>query len=119
MRYVKIIFFVILFFFSILFFIQNNELITSSISLKLEFLGFAISSPAIPLYLLVLSSFVLGAFVTVLYLLSDRIKIGSQLKEARKKIKELEKELSSLRNIPLNENDYNVSSNNEPEAQQS
>lgn len=106
MRYIKVIFLIALFFFSMLFFIQNTELISTTISLKLDIFGNTFATPNIPVYFLILLAFVLGALFTLIYLISDRMKLSKQVKEYRQKISELEKELTSLRNIPLNDNDY-------------
>ncbi|MDK2921968.1 MAG: hypothetical protein PWR24_1525 [Desulfonauticus sp.] len=112
MRYFKVIFIVLLFFFSMLFFIQNPDLINTTLSLKMNLLGKVMESQPIPIYLLVLIAFVVGSFLSVIYLIIDKLKAGKQIREYRQKIAELEKELTSLRNMPLNdETDYQSSEN--------
>lgn len=113
MRYVKVIFLILLFFFSMLFFIQNTELITTTISLKLNILGKIFETNPIPIYLIALVAFVLGAILTLIYLIADKLKLNKQIRDYRQKITELEKELNSLRNLPLdNDADYTASNEN-------
>jgi len=106
MRYFKLIILVFIFFFSMLFLVQNSEVINTLVSIKMELFDYRLIATEVPLYLLILGAFLLGAFFTLGYLVADRIKIGAQLREAKRKIASLEKELQSLRNIPLEKDSF-------------
>ena len=105
MRYLKVIILVAIFFFSMLFFVQNTDLLSTSLTLKLDLLGKHYESQEIPIYLLILIAFVLGAFISLFYFLAEKIKLSQQLRSYKNKVADLEKEVNSLRNMPLeNEN---------------
>ena len=105
MRYLKVIILVAIFFFSMLFFVQNTELLSTSLVLKLDLLGNHYESQEVPIYLLILMAFVLGAFFALFYFLAEKIKLSQQLRSYKNKVADLEKEVNSLRNMPLeNEN---------------
>ncbi|WP_457571267.1 LapA family protein [Desulfovulcanus sp.] len=110
MRYLKVIILVLIFFFSMLFFVQNTELLSTSLTLKLDFLGKHYESQEIPIYLLILIAFVLGAFISLFYFLAEKIKLSQQLRTYRNKIANLEKEVTSLRNMPLQEESFSTES---------
>jgi putative membrane protein len=112
MRYVKVIVLVALFFFSMLFFVQNTELLTKGMTLKLTLFNYQFISREISFYLLILGGFVAGSVLSMLYFMTDKIKNANQSKALRKKVQELEKELNSLRNMPL-ENESYASKENE------
>lgn len=102
MRYVKVLFVILLFVVAMVFFIQNVELMEKTFQLRLAF-GDAYSfySLPIPLYAYIIGSLALGSLVTMLYLLADRLRVGGQLKACRRRVAALEQEVNSLRNLPL------------------
>ncbi|MBT8763141.1 LapA family protein [Desulfohalobiaceae bacterium Ax17] len=110
MRYVKVAILVLIFFFSMLFFVQNTELLSMSLSLKLDILGNHFESREIPIYLLILIAFVVGAFISLFYFLAEKIKLSKQLRVCKSKIADLEKEVNSLRNMPLEEERFSTDS---------
>ncbi len=97
MRYLKVLGLVALFFFSMLFFVQNHEVLISVITLKLEVFGMAYQTEAVPFYLLVLTSFVLGAGLCIFYFFLERVRLAKQCKALKKERDALERELSTLR----------------------
>jgi putative membrane protein len=110
MRYLKVIILVLIFFFSMLFFVQNTELLSTSLTLKLDLLGKHYESQEIPTYLLILVAFVLGAFISLFYFLAEKIKLSQQVRSYKAKIADLEKEVNSLRNMPLEEESFSTES---------
>lgn len=106
MKYLRVAALILLFFFSMLFFVQNHELLSKTVRLHLELFGTSFQSTDIPYYLIVLLAFVVGGFIALIYLLAEKIRLSSELKNNRAKIKDLEKEVNSLRNMPLNDDGF-------------
>ncbi len=103
MRYVKVLVVILLIVFGITFFIQNSELFTASISVRFQLWEWGGRSEPLPFYLLLLLAFLVGALITFLYLLADKIKLHRELKSKKNRVASLEQELSSLRNMSLEE----------------
>lgn len=102
MRFVKVLVLVLVFFISMMFFVQNNAVLSQTVTLKLDlFFDTAWSSIELPFYFMVLCAFLLGALLTMLLLMISRMRAGAALRRANKRIRVLEKELNSLRNLPL------------------
>ncbi len=105
MRYFKVLFLVILFFLSMVFFVQNKKILTANLDLQFQLFNWSWFSTTVPIYLFLLIFFVLGAILTLLYFIIERIKQTRELKQCRRHIQSLEKELNSLRNLPLEQGD--------------
>ncbi|MDY0274553.1 MAG: LapA family protein [Desulfomicrobium sp.] len=96
MRYIKVLGLVALFFFSMLFFVQNNEVLMQELALSLKVFGWDYQSEAVPFYLLILLSFVIGALLCTLYFFLERARLSKLCKQLRKKNTALEQEVASL-----------------------
>jgi len=104
MRFIKVIFLLILFVFSILFFSQNNDVLLQALTLKLE-IPYAMTLHSIPLPfgVLILAAFVCGSLLTMFYFVADKFRAGSRLRECKTRLASLEQEVNSLRNMPITE----------------
>ena len=103
MRYVKFLALLLLFVVSMLFFVQNNQPLSTAVQLEFSVATMHMYSIPLPLYLLVLGSFLVGALVCLLVFLVDRIRLGLELKTLRTRYAALEDEALTLRTIPLNQ----------------
>ncbi len=103
MRFLKVLILILLFFASMLFFVQNTQALSMTIALELDLFVQAWRSIPLPLYFLLLFSFVLGALITLGYCIAERLRMGAALRRARKQINDLEQEVTSLRTLPLEE----------------
>jgi uncharacterized integral membrane protein len=74
MRFFKVIFSSILGVLAIVFIIQNREVLERSVQLKLNLYFHFLQSAAIPLWILILFSFLLGVFTASLYGLYELLK---------------------------------------------
>ncbi len=103
MRFIKVLFLILLFFISMMFFIQNTEILSQEMSLQLSFFteSLTIKSVPLPFYFLLLIGFVLGGALVLFYFVLDKIRLSKELKQNRSRISKLEKEVNSLRNLPL------------------
>ena len=103
MRFLKALWLTVFFFFSLIFFIQNNDVLSQKMSLKLDFYYFDYiwTNTAVPFFFVVLVAFVAGALVTLGYLVMDRMRLKMDLSRCRRVVRKQEKELKKLRAIPL------------------
>jgi|JTFO01.1.fsa_nt_gb putative membrane protein len=106
MRYLKVLSLVALFFVSMLFFVQNTDVLVQTLTLQLGLFSWKATSAPVPQYLLILLAFVAGAILPLLYFMCEKIRLSKELRTARKTISKQEEELNSLRNMPLQESDY-------------
>jgi len=103
MRYLKAAFLAIIFVISMFFFVQNNIPLSTSVVLELNLIAVDYVSIPLPVYMLVLVSFLLGVLFSLSLLLIDRIRLSLELKSLRKKYSTLEDEALALRTLPLNQ----------------
>ncbi|WP_243546292.1 LapA family protein [Pseudodesulfovibrio tunisiensis] len=104
MRFVKVLFLVLLFVLSILFFNQNDAFLSQANQLVLDIPYIAsFKSVPLPYYLIVLIAFAAGSILTMLYFLADKFRGSAKLKECRTRMASLEQELNSLRTMPIND----------------
>ncbi|SDB32719.1 putative membrane protein [Desulfonatronum thiosulfatophilum] len=106
MRYLKVLLLILFFFVSMLFFIQNNEVLSEELVLQLELFDWHVASRELPFYLVVLLSFVAGSLFSLAYFIGEKIRLSRELKAANNKRAALEQEVTSLRNLPLEEETY-------------
>ncbi|SDL19751.1 putative membrane protein [Maridesulfovibrio ferrireducens] len=106
MRYLKVLALVILFFVSMVFFIQNTPELSKEVTLSMALLDFKFTSQPLPYYLLILVAFCAGSFICLFYFMADKIRLSGQLRTCRTKMSNLEQEVNSLRNLPLDEKNY-------------
>lgn len=101
MRYVKFIVLILLFIVFMIFFYQNTTELGTSVQLKLHLFSQEWVSQPIPLYAMVLVAFGLGAILAAAYFLLDKLRCSSKLRAAKEREAKLEKELNSLRIMPI------------------
>ncbi len=98
MKFVKAIILILFFFISMIFFVQNTETLTQEIIIKIDiFQWWNISSPPSPIYLLILLSFALGAILTTLFFLTERIRLNSVAKKQQKNSNQTQKLLTKTK----------------------
>lgn len=106
MRYIKFLVLIVAFVVSMLFFVQNTQMLSQGVSLTLDVKYATYQSMELPLYLVILCAFAVGALLSMIYFLGDKIRLSSQLRSCKSRMKGLETELNSLRNMPLEEESY-------------
>jgi putative membrane protein len=106
MRYVKALLVILLFVFGLTFFLQNSQVFTATLSVRFEVLDWGGRSGPIPFYMYLLLAFLVGGLISFLYLAADKLKLHRELKRRKSRISSLEKELSSLRNMSLDEGQH-------------
>lgn len=106
MRFVKVLCLILFFFVSMMFFMQNTEVLTQRMSLQLDLFvdGLRFLITPMPVYFLVLLSFLVGALFTLVFFLVERIRLTRIMQQKNAKLSSLEQEVASLRNLPLDDN---------------
>ncbi|WP_461209584.1 lipopolysaccharide assembly protein LapA domain-containing protein [Desulfocurvus sp. DL9XJH121] len=101
MRYVKMLFLLALFFLTVVLLAQNMEALSAPLTVSLALFGTPVFDFSQPVYLYLLTLAVAGAALCTLYFLCEKVRLSRELSKARKKIGDLEQEVNSLRNLPL------------------
>jgi flagellar biosynthesis protein FlhB len=82
--------------------VQNNETMSRTVQLRVNPIVFAEKrSGDISLYQLVLVTFLLGVLATGIYGMVERFRLKRKIKMLNRELQEKDKELNSLRNLPL------------------
>ncbi len=117
MRYVRVALLILLFFFAMLFFVQNHELLSKTVKLHLEIFGTEFTSTDIPYYLIVLLGFLAGGVISLVYLLGEKIRMNGEVKRCKARIADLEKEITSLRNMPLEDDSLGLDTSSQEDQE--
>jgi len=97
MRYIKVFVLVSAFFLTMVFFFQNQVVLSNQLTLQLDLL-FTEPKSSIPLpyYFLLLTSFFVGAVLTLLALIWDKLNLSAKLMKSSWRIRSLEKQVATL-----------------------
>ncbi len=98
MRYLKVLFIVLIFFVSMVFFFQNQATLSTQMVLHLNlFFIEPMQSISLPFYFLVLAAFLLGALASMLALVWDKVQLSTKFMKANWRVRSLEKEVEKLK----------------------
>lgn len=103
MRTVRNAFWLLVVIVVVLFFFQNSQTLTMPIEIKLNLWLKEFSSPQAPLYGVVVGSFIVGLAIGGLWGVVGQLRLRGKIRVMDKLLQEKERELSSLRNLPLTE----------------
>ena len=102
MRFLKALWIASFVFCALVFFVQNSEQLITPLELTIDtHLGYVWTAAAVPFYLVVLLGFLAGTLLMLGYLFMDRVRLGRELRRERRKSRDLDKQVKSLREIPL------------------
>ena len=118
MRFIRVFLAICIFFLAVIFVVQNSEFLGQTTQFKLDLFVFdnVQKSIPLPLYFVILAAFLLGGLAAIFFLICDRIRLSLGLRKARRKIKHLERELHSLRTLPLSVGSGSVLTEESPTA---
>ena len=85
----------------LIFIIQNTQELAKGITLKLDLFIVDVGSGSIPLYSLIFLCFFTGILLTGSYSMYGRYRLKSHNKTLQRSLVERERELNSLRNLPV------------------
>jgi hypothetical protein len=83
MRYVKVIFGFILVMVGIVFLLENRVVLEHAVTLKFDIYLFKVETAAIPLWVMILFTYFLGAFTAFLYFVYEHIKQRQTVRQLR------------------------------------
>jgi len=109
MRYLKVLALLVFFVLSLTIFAQNMAQLNNPLAMKLHLFGVPWFSFEGPFYIWGLAAFLIGGVFSTLYFLTERIRMGRQLAACKSKLRSLEQEVNSLRNLPLEEHPKSAS----------
>lgn len=85
----------------LIFVIQNIDALNNTIDLRLDLYIFELDSGMIPIYLLIIVSYLVGMVVAASYGFYRRVQLRGENRRLKRTLKEREEELNSLRNLPV------------------
>ena len=85
--------------------VQNHESMSTEVIFKADFLIFQIASSKTNLYFIVTVVFLFGVLISGLYGIIERFRLKKQIKLLERASMEKDKELNSLRNLPITSDD--------------
>lgn len=97
MRFLKVLILVVAIFLALVFLFQNQTALSQDMVLTLNlFFVPPMSSIPLPFYFLIIAGFVLGALLSICFLVWDKVHNSARLMKARWRISQLEREVASL-----------------------
>lgn len=105
MKHVKAIIVILFLLLVVILAVQNYQALSTPISFKVNLLFLNAESTGLPVFLIAIITFLVGVICTWLYGISERLGFKRQIKTLMKDVKEKEKELNSLRNLPVTTED--------------
>jgi len=101
MRYLKGIGIILFLLFVVIVAVQNYTPMATPVKFRLNLLFWQHETPEMSLYVVSIIAFLLGVFFTGIYGIGERFRLKRQIKALSREIKEKDKELNSLRNLPV------------------
>jgi len=80
---------------------QNSHSMTQSMNFSLNLFFIRFQSRDLPVFSLIFGAFISGLLISILYFAWDHLKHSWKMRSKDKQIRQLEKEVDKLRNIPL------------------
>lgn len=110
MRFLKYFINLLLIIVIVMFFIENSTELSQKIAFRFDTFvpGLEWTFPELPLYLLMLLIFALGAVLAMFSFAIGRWRIGLDLRRANNKIRKLEKEIKAYRQLSLATEEINT-----------
>lgn len=111
MKHLKFILAIILMLFAVILLVENHEAMSTKVIFKIDLLFFKFISSNMSLYVIVTVAFLSGVLISGLYGILERFRLKRQIKALITTSRDKDKELNSLRNLPIT-SDVNSSQTN-------
>jgi uncharacterized integral membrane protein len=105
MKQIKWIIVILLVLLVIIVAVQNHGALSTSVKFRVNLIFFNFETAEMSLYLVSIITFLVGVICAGLYGMSERFRLKKQIKTLMRNTKEKEKELNSLRNLPVTTED--------------
>ena len=109
MKHVKFLIAIILMLLVVIVIVQNHQAMSTPVEFKLNILFIKYMSSAMSLYFIVAIAFLFGVLVTGFYGIIERFRLKREIKALVRASREKDKELNSLRNLPITSDDVSPS----------
>lgn len=110
MKHLRFIIGIIIMVLVVIIVVENHQAFSTKVIFRIDLLGIHFQSNEISVYVIVTVSFLFGILIAGLYGIVERFQLKREIKRIKNISKEKEKELNSLRNLPITSD--NVGSDN-------
>jgi putative membrane protein len=101
MKHIKAIISILIMLLVIILIVENLGQISKTLTLKVDLLFWAHETPPMAFYLVMIIVFLLGVFITAFFGIFERLRLKKEIKVLSREKIERDKELNSLRNLPI------------------
>ena len=105
MKHLKFILAVFLMLMIVIIVVQNHEAMSTNIVFRANLFSLNLQSSMVSLYYIVPTAFLFGVIITGLYGMIERFQLKKQIRILVSTTEEKDKELNSLRNLPITADD--------------
>jgi uncharacterized integral membrane protein len=106
MNHLKVVLIVLFSLLVIILAAQNNETLSTSVSFRLNLIFLRYESPSMSLYFMSAITFLIGFLLAGLLGITERFRLKGRIKTLQRASKEKDKELNSLRNLPVTAKEF-------------
>ena len=101
MKHIKAIISILVMLLVVILIAENLGELSKELTLKVDLLFWAGETSQMPFYLVIIIVFLLGIFIASFYGIMERFKLKRGIRVLSKQSREKDKELNSLRNLPI------------------
>lgn len=105
MKQIKGLFLIVVLAIIVIVIVQNFQALATPVSFKIDLIFYNYQTSNLPLSLVALAAFFIGVIAAGLQGILERMNLKREIKSLRKELEIKEKELSSLRNLPVTSGD--------------
>lgn len=105
MKNVKVILVILLLLLVVILVVQNYKALTTPVTFRVNLFFFDYETSQVPLSLIAIITFLVGVLASGLYGITERLRLKRQLRTLMKNVGEKDRELNSLRNLPVTTED--------------
>lgn len=113
MRYLKFMLAIILMLVVVILIVQNHEAMSTMVSFQVNLFSLHFQSSEMSVYYIVTISFLFGVIILGIYGIIERFRLMKALKLLKTASQEKDRELNSLRNLPITSDDISQSETND------
>ena len=117
MKHVRFILAIILMLLVVIIIVQNHNAMSQQVEFKVDFGFVRYNTSAMSLYFIVTIAFLFGVLVTGFYGIIERFRLKKEIKALVSVAREKDKELNSLRNLPITSDDVTATETETTEQQ--
>ena len=101
MKHIKAIISILVMLLVVILIAENLGELSKELTLKVDLLFWACETSQMPFYLVIIIVFLLGIFIASFYGIIERFKLKKEIRIFSRERREKDKELNSLRNLPI------------------